>query len=80
MSKVDGDYCLVKLSVDELNSPNATRRAYNVNDIKKSPAAVSQVYKPAGTTNDSGEKFSTTNIYDLHSLVKQYDKNFTSKL
>lgn len=71
---------LVKLGVDELNSRDATiRRAYNVNNIKISPIAVSQVYKPAGTIGDIGDTVSTVSISDLFALVKQYDKEFNPK-
>lgn len=68
---------LVKLLVDEFNSQNGDiRRAYNLSDIKISPVAVSQVYKPADTTSESGNQISTFTIAQLYGIVKQYDKNF----
>lgn len=71
---------LVKLSVDEINANYGTiRRAYNVNNIKISPIAVTQVYKPAVTIGDGGEVLSTYSISDLFSIVKQYDKEFSPK-
>ena len=79
IAEFDGKQYLVKLTVDELNSDSTTRRAYNVNDIKISPVAVSQVYKPADTTDDSGDLFSTISISDLFNLVKNYDADFTPK-
>jgi len=74
--KLQGEYYLVKLTVDELNSESTIRRAYNVNDIKISPVAVSQVYEPADTTDDIGDLFSTISISNLFEIVKQYDKDF----
>ena len=79
IAEFDGKQYLVKLTVDELNSDSTTRRAYNVNDIKISPVAVSQVYKPADTTDDSGDLFSTISISDLFNLVKNYDAEFKPK-
>ena len=65
---------------DELNSRDVTiRRAYNVNNIKIAPAAVSQVYKPAGTTNAIGNLTPNISISDLFALVKKYDKEFSPK-
>ena len=79
ISKLGGDYYLVKLTVDELNSEATSRRAYNLNDIKISPIAVSQVYKPAGTTDDSGDDLSAISISNLFALVKEYDEDFKPK-
>ena len=64
---------LVKLGVDELNSRSGDiRRAYNVNNIKISPIAVSRVYKPAGTMGDMGDSISNISITDLYGFVKSY--------
>ena len=52
------------------------RRAYNLNDIKISPIAVSQVYKPAGTMDENGDIFSAISLSDLFNLVKTYDFEF----
>ena len=81
LATVDGKSYLVKLSVDELESRRGTiRRAYNVDNIEISPVAVTQVYKPAGTTGDmEGNTPLTHSISDLHALVKQYDKEFSPK-
>lgn len=79
LAEINGEQYLVKLTVDELNSNNTIRRAYNVNDIKISPVAVSQVYKPADTTDDNGELLSTISISNLHEIVKQYDETFDPK-
>ena len=79
LAEIDGKQYLVKLTVDELNSDDTVRRAYNVNDIKISPVAVSQVYKPAGTTDNIGDLLSTISISDLFNLVKQYDSEFKPK-
>ena len=79
LAQVNGKPYMVRLAVDELNSPTTVRRAYNVENIEISPVAVSQVYKPAGTTSDNGEKLSTVSISDLFDIVKQYDKNFSPK-
>lgn len=78
LAQVDGKAYLVRLAVDELNSSTTVRRAYNVENIEISPVAVSQVYKPAGTTSDNGEKLSTISISDLFDIVKQFDDEFTS--
>ena len=75
--QVDGKPYMVRLAVDEHNSSTTVRRAYNVESIEISPVAVSQVYKPAVTTSDNGEKLSTVSISDLFDIVKQYDKNFS---
>ena len=76
--EVNGTNYLVKLGVDEINSDNgAIRRAYNVNNIKISPIAVSQVYKPAGTIGDNGEIISTISIAQLFEYVNTYDDNFS---
>ncbi len=80
LAKIQEEYYLVKLTVDELNSESTIRRAYNVNDIKISPVAVSQVYEPADTTDDNGDLLSTISISNLHEIVKQYDKSFNPKL
>ena len=77
--QVDGKPYMVRLAVDEHNSSTTVRRAYNVESIEISPVAVSQVYKPAVTTSDNGEKLSTVSISDLFDIVKQYDKNFSPK-
>ena len=79
--EVDGEKYLVKLSVDEINSNSgAIRRAYNVDNIKISPVAVTQVYKPADTTSDiEGDNSFNYIISDLFKIVKQYDKNFNPK-
>ena len=71
---------IVKLIVDELNSQSGTiRRSYNVNSIEISPAAVSQVYKPASTASDSGDVVSVHTVADLFALVKESDANFQPK-
>ena len=80
-AKVNDDYYIVKLTVDEFNSKEGTiRRAYNVNNIEISPIAVSQVYSPAGAKGDIGEFLSTYSISDLHRFVKQLTKNFLPNL
>lgn len=76
VANVDGEFYLVKLTVDELNTVNTSRRAYNLNDIKISPIAVSQVYKPAGTMDENGDIFSAISISDLFNFVKTYDPEF----
>ena len=71
---------VVKLIVDELNSQRGTiRRSYNVNSIEISPAAVSQVYKPASTASNSGDVVSVHSIADLFALVKENDPAFRPK-
>lgn len=80
VANVQGRAYLVKLGVDEINANYGTiRRAYNVDNIKISPIAVSQVYKPADTIGDGGDILSTVSISNLFSLVKQYDKEFSPK-
>lgn len=77
---VENEPYLVKLGVDELNSDSTiTRRAYNVNSIKITPIAVTQLFRAAGTMSVGGEKLSTYSIADLFALVKQYDKEFSPK-
>ncbi|MBQ2759326.1 MAG: hypothetical protein IJE93_06120 [Clostridia bacterium] len=74
---INGDCYLVKLTVDELNSSDIPiRRAYNVNSIKITPIAVSQVYKPAGTMDVKGETISNISISNLFEIVKRYDNEF----
>ena len=68
-----------KLTVDELNSDTTIGRAYNVNDIKISPVAVSQVYTPADTTDDNGDFFSNISVSDLFNLVKIYAPEFSTE-
>ncbi len=81
LMRMDGTDYLIVLSVDEIESnAGAIRRAYNVNKIEISPVAVTQVYKPAGTTSDSEGNYSFTYIIsDLFKIVKQYDKDFKPK-
>lgn len=79
IAKINNEFYLVKLTVDELNTESTSRRAYNLNDIKISSVAVSQVYKPAGTTDDSGDNLSAISISDLFALVKQYDEDYKPK-
>lgn len=77
IASLEGRKYFVKLTVDELNSMHGDiRRAYNLNAIKITPVAVSQVYKPAVTTNVSGNIVSVDSVSDLYSFVKQYDKDF----
>ena len=45
-----------------------------VANYKKSSVAVSQVFNPAGTTDDSGDIYSTVSIPDLFKIVNQYDE------
>lgn len=40
---------------------------------------MSQVYKPAGTTDDSGDNLSAISISNLFALVKEYDEEFKTK-
>ncbi len=44
------------------------RRTYNLDKIEILPIAVSQVYKPADTTNDSSNNFIVTNIVFVREL------------
>jgi len=79
--EMGGKQFIVKLGVDELNANSGSiRRAYNVNNIEISPIAVSQVYKPADTMSDNGEKFSYVNIAQIFDAVKTNGKEFSPKL
>ena len=50
-----------------------------MNNIKISPIAVSQVYKPADTIDDIGGTTSDIIISQLFDFVKTYDKSFKPK-
>lgn len=71
---------LLKLYVEELNDVNSEddiRRAYQLQNIEKKQFAVT------GSTKNSFSRISQTanivTVSDLHALVKQYDKNFNPK-
>ena len=73
LPKITDKSATPKLGVDEIHSDNgAIRRAYNVNNIKISPIAVSQVYKPAGTIGDIGDKISDISVAQLFNFVNKY--------
>lgn len=80
-AEINGQYFIVKLKVDELETYSGSiRRAYNLNKIEISPVAVSQVYKPADTTDDNSNYIVTINtVADLFALVKKYDSEFNPK-
>ncbi|MBR3672023.1 MAG: efflux RND transporter permease subunit [Spirochaetia bacterium] len=77
VSKINNKDYIIKLAVDELDTEgNETKRAYNVDNIKISPIAVSRFFNSADTMGDFGSSTSTYTVADLHALVKQYDRDF----
>ncbi len=75
--KYEDNAYIIRLSVDEFNSRRGDiYRAYNLKNIKITPVAVPQVYKPADTTSASGTLSSINSISDLFTLVKKYDPGF----
>ena len=67
------------MGIDELDSKSGDIfRAYNVTNIEISPVAVSQVYRPAGTTEDMETiEVSDTTVSQLYQIVNKYDSDFT---
>ena len=77
VSKINNKDYIIKLAVDELDTEgNETKRAYNVDNIKISPIAVSRFFNSADTMGDVGSLTSNYTVADLHALVKKYDKAF----
>ncbi|MBO7431150.1 MAG: efflux RND transporter permease subunit [Spirochaetia bacterium] len=77
IANINGKGYVVSLLVDELNSEKGDiYRAYNVNDIKITPATGPKVYKPSHATGVGGSNPSSLTVADLYALVKQYDKDF----
>ena len=70
---IDSKFSLIKITIDELNSPETLRRAYNLKNIEISPEVVSQDFTPADASDDNGENISTISISDLFKIVKLLD-------
>ncbi|MBQ7032670.1 MAG: hypothetical protein IJN25_03285 [Clostridia bacterium] len=84
VAKVCGVDELIKIKVDELESPtNPTKRFYNLNDfeiINKEPFAVNWDLNPSTAANGSkGIASADISISDLFNLVKSMDANFKPK-
>ena len=84
VAKVGGVDELIKIKVDELESPtNPTKRFYNLNDfeiINKKPLAVNWDLNPSTDANGSkGIASANISVSDLFNLVKSLDENFNPK-
>lgn len=84
VAKVDGIDKLIKIKVDELESPtNPAKRFYNLNDfeiINKKPLAVNWDLNPSTDANGSkGIAPASISVSDLFNIVKQFDKSFNPK-